>query len=60
MQWESGKGKHKAEVSRLVAWSTLNRHEFLMRDAEVSTDCEVTMALFSGNAPTGSRRRGWK
>ena len=29
VQWESGKGKHKAEVSRLVAWSTLNRHEFL-------------------------------
>lgn len=60
VQWESGKRKHNAEVSRLVACSTLNRHEFLMRDAEVSMNCEVMMALFSGNAPTGSSRRGWK
>ena len=55
MQWERGKGKHKAEVSRLVAWSTLNSHEFLMSDAEVSMDCEVMMALFGGNAP----KEGW-
>lgn len=60
VQWKRGKGKYKAEVSRLVAWSTLNSHEFLMSDAEVSMDCEVMMALFGGNAPTGSRRRGWK
>lgn len=51
MQCGNGKSKDKTEASRLVAWSTLNRHDCFMRDDEVSMDCEVMMALFSGNAP---------